>query len=196
MQKEIIVFGGISMTYDMKIAGLDRKLPLCKAGEDLVIAAFVIFGDVELTCACARELLKKAPEFDYMVAPEAKAIPLIHEMARQSGRNEYFLVRKAPKLYMDGVFETEVKSITTEATQKLYMDGADARRMKGKRILIIDDVISTGESLSAVEALVKEAGGIVVGRMAILAEGDAKNREDIIYLETLPLFDREGKPLK
>ena len=107
------------MTYNMTIAGVNRDLPLCKASDKLTIAAFVIFGDVELTCACAAELLKKAPDFDYMVAPEAKAIPLIHEMARQSGRNTYFLVRKAPKLYMDGVFETKVRSITTEAEQRL-----------------------------------------------------------------------------
>ncbi len=181
--------------YPMTIAGCKRELPLCKASDTLVIAGFVIFGDVELTCACAAELLKKAPEFDYMVAPEAKAIPLIHEMAKQSGRNDYFLVRKAPKLYMDGVFSTEVKSITTEATQKLYMDGADAKKMKGKRILILDDVISTGESLAAVEKLVNEAGGNVVGRMAILAEGAAADRDDIIFLEKLPLFDMEGNPL-
>ena len=179
----------------MTIAGCKRELPLCKASDTLVIAGFVIFGDVELTCACAAELLKKAPEFDYMVAPEAKAIPLIHEMAKQSGRNDYFLVRKAPKLYMDGVFSTEVKSITTEATQKLYMDGADAKKMKGKRILILDDVISTGESLAAVEKLVNEAGGNVVGRMAILAEGAAADRDDIKFLEKLPLFDMEGNPL-
>ena len=184
------------MTYPMTIAGLHRELPLCKASDTLTIAAFVIFGDVELTCACAKELLKKAPDFDYMVAPEAKAIPLIHEMARQSGRNEYFLVRKAPKLYMDGVFQTTVHSITTAAEQKLYMDGADARKMKGKRILILDDVISTGESLSAVETLVNEAGGQVVGRMAILAEGDAKDRDDILFLEPLPLFAPDGTPLK
>ena len=181
--------------YPMTIAGCKRELPLCKASDSLVIAGFVIFGDVELTCACAAELLKKAPEFDYMVAPEAKAIPLIHEMAKQSGRNDYFLVRKAPKLYMDGVFSTEVKSITTEATQKLYMDGADAKKMNGKRILILDDVISTGESLAAVEKLVNEAGGNVVGRMAILAEGAAADRDDIIFLEKLPLFDVEGNPL-
>ena len=183
------------MVYKMKVAGLDRELPICPVTEDLYIAGFVIFGDVELTCACAAELLKKAPDFDYMVAPEAKAIPLIHEMAKQSGRNDYFLVRKAPKLYMDGVFSTEVKSITTEATQKLYMDGADAKKMNGKRILILDDVISTGESLAAVEKLVNEAGGNVVGRMAILAEGAAADRDDIIYLEKLPLFDVEGNPL-
>ena len=178
----------------MTIAGVDRELPLCRLTDDLMIGAFVIFGDVELTIACARALLEKAPEFDYMVAPEAKAIPLIYEMARQSGRNEYFLVRKKKKAYMDGVFEVDVNSITTEGTQKLYMDGADARKMKGRRILIIDDVISTGESLRAVETLVEKAGGIVAGRMAILAEGDARDREDIIYLEPLPLFNGDGTP--
>lgn len=181
-------------SYHMTIAGCERDLPLCKASDSLVIGAFVIFGDVELTIACARELLNKAPEFDYMVAPEAKAIPLIHEMARQSGRNDYMLVRKAPKLYMNGVFETEVKSITTEAVQKLYMDGADAAKLKGKRVLILDDVISTGESLAAVESLVNQAGGIVVGRMSILAEGAAADRGDIIFLEKLPLFDADGNP--
>ena len=184
------------MIYPITIAGLRRDLPLCKVNDELTIAAFVIFGDVELTCACATQLLEKAPDFDYMVAPEAKAIPLIHEMARQSGRNEYFLVRKAPKLYMNGVFETTVHSITTAAEQKLYMDGADAAKMKGKRILILDDVISTGESLRAVEQLVQQAGGQVAGRMAILAEGEAAQRDDIIYLEPLPLFTPDGTPIR
>ena len=179
----------------MSVAGLRRELPLCPLNDTLMIGAFVIFGDVELTCACARELLKKAPEFDYMVAPEAKAIPLIHEMARQSGRNEYFLVRKKKKAYMNGVFEAVDKSITTEGEQKLYMDGADAAKMKGKRILILDDVISTGGSLAAVENLVEQAGGNVVGRMAILAEGDAARRQDILFLEKLPLFNSRGEPL-
>lgn len=183
------------MTYEMHVAGLTRQLPLCPISDTTMIGAFVIFGDVELTCACARDLLKIAPEFDYMVAPEAKAIPLVHEMARQSGRNEYFLVRKAPKLYMDGVFEAVDHSITTVGEQKLYMDGADARKMKGKRILILDDVISTGGSLAAVENLVDQAGGNVVGRMAILAEGDAAGRKDILYLEKLPLFSADGRPL-
>lgn len=183
------------MTYEMTVAGVKRQLPLCPLNDERMIAAFVIFGDVELTCACARELLKIAPDFDYMVAPEAKAIPLVHEMARQSGRNEYFLVRKAPKLYMDGVFETVDRSITTEGEQHLYMDGADARKIKGKRILILDDVISTGGSIAAVENLVEQAGGEVVGRMAILAEGKAAEREDIIFLKKLPLFNREGQPL-
>ena len=183
------------MTYKMNVAGLTRDLPLCPLNDSLMIAAFVIFGDVELTCACAKALLEKTPEFDYMVAPEAKSIPLIHEMARQSGRNDYFLVRKAPKLYMNGVFEVEDRSITTQGVQKLYMDGADAKKMKGKRILILDDVISTGGSLAAVENLVNQAGGIVVGRMAILAEGGAADRDDIIFLEKLPLFDKNGTPL-
>ncbi len=180
------------MVYPITVAGVKRELPICNLNENLSIAAFVIFGDVELTCACAGALLEKAPEFDYMVAPEAKAIPLIHEMARQSGRNEYFLVRKKKKAYMNGVFETVDKSITTEGEQMLYMDGADAAKMKGKRILVLDDVISTGGSIASVENLVEQAGGIVVGRMAILAEGDAAKRDDIIFLEPLPLFNADG----
>ena len=183
------------MTYEMTVAGLKRRLPLCPISDSLMIGAFVIFGDVELTCACAAELLKIAPEFDYMVAPEAKAIPLIHEMARQSGRNEYFLVRKKKKAYMNGVFEAVDRSITTAGEQKLYMDGADAAKIRGKRILILDDVISTGGSLSAVESLVNQAGGVVAGRMAVLAEGDAAKRDDILFLEKLPLFSVDGKPL-
>lgn len=183
------------MTYEMTIAGITRQLPLRPVNDDLMIGAFVIFGDVEMTVAAATALLKKLPEYDYMVAPEAKAIPLIHEMARQSGRNDYFLVRKTPKLYMNGVFETEVRSITTATIQKLYMDGADAAKLKGKKVIIIDDVISTGESLKAVEELVKKAGGIVTGRVAILAEGDAAKRDDIIYLEKLPLFNGKGEPI-
>ena len=183
------------MTYEITVAGLKRQLPLRPISDKLMIGAFVIFGDVELTCACARDLLKIAPEFDYMVAPEAKAIPLVHEMARQSGRNDYFLVRKAPKLYMNGVFEAVDRSITTVGEQKLYMDGSDAAKMKGKRVLILDDVISTGGSLAAVENLVDQAEGIVVGRMAILAEGEAAQRKDILFLEKLPLFDAQGNPL-
>ncbi len=180
------------MVHRMIIAGLERELPLCKIAEDLAIGAFVIFGDQELTVACARELLKRAPEYDYMIAPEAKAIPLIHEMARQSGAKKYILARKAPKLYMSGVFSATVRSITTEKEQTLFLDTADAALMKGKRILIVDDVISTGESLRAVENLVEQAGGIIVGRMAILAEGAAQNRPELTYLEKLPLFRADG----
>ena len=183
------------MYHNMKIAGLDRALPLCPLNENLMIAGFVIFGDPELTTACSRELLDRAPEYDYLISAEAKGIPLVHEMARLAGNQKYFLARKAPKLYMTGVFEVAVRSITTAKEQKLYLDVADAELMKGKRILIVDDVISTGESLKAIENLVEKAGGIICGRMAILAEGDAAKRDDLIYLEELPLFDKEGKAL-
>ena len=181
--------------YKMNIAGLDRALPICPLNDKLSIGAFVIFGDPELTVACARDLLKLAPEYDYLISAEAKGIPLIHEMARQHGDKTYMLARKAPKLYMTGVMEVKVRSITTAAEQKLYIDTADAEKMRGKRILIVDDVISTGESLRAIETLVEQAGGIICGRMCILAEGDAQNREDIIYLEKLPLFTADGEVL-
>ena len=179
----------------MNIAGCERDLPLCPLNENLMIAGFVIFGDPELTTACAKELLDKAPTYDYLISAEAKGIPLVHEMARLAGNQKYFLARKAPKLYMTGVMEVTVRSITTAKEQKLYLDTADAELMKGKRILIVDDVISTGESLRALEQLVTEAGGNICGRMAILAEGDAQDRKDLIYLEKLPLFDKEGKEL-
>ena len=180
------------MYHTMTIAGVQRDLPICKVSDDLYIGAFVIFGDVELTVKTAEALLKKAPEYDYMISAEAKGIPLIYEMARQSGQNKYFLARKAPKLYMSGVFDVKVNSITTAKEQHLYLETPDAELMRGKRILIVDDVISTGESLAAVEKLVEEAGGIIAGRMAILAEGDAQNRDDIIYLEKLPVFHADG----
>jgi len=182
-------------SYKMKIAGLDRSLPLCPLNDSLQIGAFVIFGDPELTTACAKELLAKAPEYDYAITAESKGIPIVHEMSRLDGNRKYFLARKKPKLYMNGVFEVTVRSITTEGEQKLYLDGADAEMMKGKRILLVDDVISTGESLAALEQLVNAAGGIICGKMAILAEGDAAHRDDIIYLEPLPLFDKEGNPI-
>lgn len=180
------------MKYKMNIAGLDRELPICRVTDDLYIGAFVIFGDAPLTVACARELLKKAPEYDYLLTAEAKGIPLIHEMARQNGDDFYVLARKNPKLYMTEVFEVTVNSITTAKEQKLYLDAADAEKMRGKKILIVDDVISTGESLKALEVLAKKAGGNIVGKMTILAEGDAQERDDIIYLEKLPLFNPDG----
>jgi len=180
------------MTYEIDIAGLKRSLPLCRVSEDTYIGAFVIFGDVELTVHCAAELLKLAPEYDYLIAPEAKSIPLLYEMARQSGAEKYFLARKKAKAYMTGVFSVNVSSITTEGEQQLLIDTADAEMMRGKKVLILDDVISTGESLKAMEALVAKAGGVVVGKMAILAEGDACDRDDIITLGNLPLFDASG----
>ena len=180
------------MEYRMTIAGLERDLPICPVNDKLYIAGFVIFGDPELTVACAKELLAKAPEYDYIITAEAKGIPLVHEMARQAGNERYILARKATKLYMRDIFDVAVRSITTDREQHLYLDGSDAERIHGKRVLIVDDVISTGESLCALEALVEKAGGTVCGRMAILAEGDAQDREDLIYLEKLPLFNPDG----
>ena len=178
--------------HTMEIAGLKRQLPICKVTDDLYIGYFLNFGDEELTEHSAAPLMKQAPPYDYLITAEAKGIPLIHEMARQSGQNKYILARKAPKLYMNNVLDVSVHSITTAKEQHLYLDGDDAALMKGKRILIVADVISTGESLMALEKLVEAAGGNICGRMAILAEGDAQTRDDIIYLEKLPVFHADG----
>lgn len=180
------------MEYEIKVAGLVRRLPLCPVNEQLYIAAFVIFGDVELTIASARGLLEIAPEHDVIITAESKGIPLVYEMARQNRENRYLIARKAPKLYMRKVFSTEVTSITTVNRQMLFIDQNDVDFMRGKRVLIVDDVISTGESLKAVEKLVNEAGGTVVGKMAILAEGVAQHRKDILFLQTLPVFNPDG----
>ena len=180
--------------YTIDIAGMKRDLPICPLNDELSIGAIVMFGDVELTIHCASELLKKLPACDYLIAPEAKAIPLIYEMSRQSGL-PYLLARKKAKAYMSGVFRVDVQSITTAGTQTLVIDTADAERMKGKRIVILDDVISTGESLRAMETLVNEAGGVIVGKMAVLAEGDAAKRTDITVLAPLPLFKADGSIL-
>lgn len=182
--------------YEITLCGLKRRLPLCPLTEDMYIGAFVTFGDPELTTACAEELIRLAPEYDYILTAEAKGIPIAHEMARLDGNRRYFLARKAPKLYMSGVFEVSVRSITTARVQKLYLDQADADMMRGKRVLIVDDVISTGESLTSLEELVNKAGGTICGRMCILAEGDAAKREDITYIEKLPLFDKDGNPIE
>ena len=181
--------------YETQIAGCTRRLPICPLNASLSIAGFVIFGDPELTNCCARDLLKIAPEYDHIITAESKGIPLAYEMARLHGDKKYFVARKATKLYMVDVFDVAVRSITTDHEQHLYLDGPDAAAMKGKRILIVDDVISTGESLTALETLVTAAGGIICGKMAILAEGDAAKRTDIRFLEPLPLFTPDGKPI-
>ena len=182
------------MTYNIHIAGLERHLPLCPVTDDLYIAAFVLFGDAELTTACAEELLKRIPRdsYDYMITAEAKGIPLIHEMARQSGAGKYFIARKGPKAYMPDPIHVTDQSITTAGEQKLFLGRDDADLIRGKRILLMDDVISTGGSLHAMEALVAMAGGTVTGRVAVLAEGDAQNRPDIKFLAPLPLFNADG----
>ncbi len=179
-------------SYEMTIAGVKRSLPLCKVSDELYIAAFIMFGDVEITRAAAEKLLEKAPEFDIMITAESKGIPLLYEMSRQSGNNNYVVARKDTKLYMQDVVCVEVESITTAHKQKLCIGKTEVEALRGKRVLIVDDVISTGESLAALEKLVNAVGGNIVGKMAVLAEGDAQNRDDIICLEPLPLFNPDG----
>ena len=181
-------------TSRMHIAGLDRDLPICKVTDDFYIGAFIMFGDAELTVACARELLKLAEgiDYDYLFTAEAKSIPLIHEMARQSGAEKYFIARKGPKVYMPDPISVQDRSITTLGVQQLFLGSDDAALIRGRRILIVDDVISTGGSLLAMEALVAKAGGTVAGRMAVLAEGGAAQRSDIRFLEKLPVFNADG----
>lgn len=182
------------MKYTIDIKGLKKDLPICKVSDDLYIGAFVIFGDTVLTVHCANELLKIAPEFDVIITPEAKAIPLAYEMARQSGK-PYIVARKGIKAYMQNPFSVDVRSITTMGVQHLIIDEPEADMIKGKKVLIIDDVISTGASLEAIEKLVNNAGGIIVDRMAPLAEGDAIKRNDITFLAELPLFNSKGETL-
>lgn len=177
----------MSEFYELKVAGLTHQLPICRVDEHLSIAAFIMFSDVEMTVAAATELLRRVPEYDVLLTAESKGIPLAYEMSRQSGK-KYILARKSVKLYMRDPVEVEVKSITTAAPQKLYLDAEDLAYLKGKRVLIVDDVISTGRSLHSLENLVEKAGGIISGRAAVLAEGDASERKDIIYLASLPVF--------
>ncbi len=179
----------MSKSYTLQVAGLTRELPLCPVNEHLDIAAFIMFSDVELTIACAAELNRIAPEHDVIITAESKGIPLAYEMSRQSGK-KYLLARKSAKLYMSDPIRVEVKSITTARIQELYIDRLDITSIKDKRVLIVDDVISTGESLNALESLVDQAGGKVVARMAVLAEGDAAERTDIEFLAKLPVFPK------
>ena len=181
--------------YTMTIAGLERHLTMCPIGEDLYIAAFIMFGDTELTTRAAEELLSRAPAHDIIITAEAKGIPLAHEMARQDHDCKYIIARKGTKLYMTDPISVNVKSITTDRVQTLYLGSEDVDAIRGKRVLIVDDVVSTGESMLAIEELVKKAGGIIAGRLAVLAEGDAQQREDLIYLEKLPLLNGKGEPI-
>ena len=176
--------------YTLQVAGLTRKLPVCRLNEKMSIAAFIMFNDVELTVACAKELLAKAPEFDVLVTAEAKGIPLAYEMSRQSGK-PYITARKGVKLYMKNPVKIDDQSITTANKHTLVIDQSDIDQMNGKRLLLVDDVISTGGSMHAIEALVSKSSGTIVGRCAVLAEGDAAERKDIFFLQTLPLFFHE-----
>lgn len=180
------------MEYKMNIAGLDRNLPLCKVSDDLYIAGFIMFNDVEITVACAKALLDQAPEFDVIVTAESKGIPLAYEMAKQAGNKPYIVARKGEKLYMQDVVKVQVNSITTDHIQTLCLGRDEKDQIDGKRVLIVDDVISTGESLAAIEKLVDAVNGNIVGKMTVLAEGEAADRKDITYLEYLPLFKADG----
>ena len=181
--------------YEMNIAGLTRKLPLCPLNDNLYIAGFVMFGDVEITVRCAEELLARAPEFDVIVTAESKGIPLAYEMARQSNK-PYVVLRKEPKLYMLDTIVADVQSITTAHPQVLCVGSIEADLIKGKKVLAVDDVVSTGGSLIAIEELIQKCGGEIAARMTVLAEGEATKRDDLIYLEKLYLFTPEGEPIK
>ena len=177
----------MAKTYTLHVAGLTRELPICKINDHLDIAAFIMFSDVELTIACAKALLEKCPDFDVILTAEAKGIPLAYEMSRQSGK--YWIpARKGAKLYMKEPVIIEDQSITTAGKQTLVIDKKDLDYMNGKRILVVDDVISTGGSLHALDALAARSSGTIVAQAAVLAEGDAAERKDIIFLEPLPLF--------
>ena len=175
-------------TYTLRVAGLTRELPIIKLSYDLSIASFVILGDTEIVKKTAPMIAKKLPEVDFVVTAEAKGIPLAYEISKILNLNEYIVARKSIKAYMEEPIEVEVNSITTTNSQKLYLNNQDANKIKGKRVALIDDVISTGQSLKALERLVEKAGANVVAKAAILAEGDAKDRKDIIFLEALPTF--------
>ena len=183
------------MYYTIDIAGMKRDLKLFPVNDNLQIAAFILFGDVEITKHAAKELLARAPEFDIMLTAEAKSIPLVYEMARQAGMNDYIVARKGIKVYMEDVVTASVNSITTMIPQTIHLGADEAKRLKGRRILVVDDVISTGDSLRAIEQLAVKAGGEIVAKMAVLAEGDAYYRDDIIVLGKLPLFDKDGNAL-
>lgn len=174
-------------TYKITIAGVERELTKYPVSDTLDIAAFILFGDVEITVASAKALLEKVPDFDCILTPEAKSIPLAYEMARQSGK-PYVVARKGVKVYMGDPLEVTVRSITTAAEQHLYLGSEECEQIRGKRVVIVDDVISTGESLVAVQELVRQAGAVEAAACAVLAEGDAADRKDILFLEKLPLF--------
>lgn len=176
--------------YYLEVAGVKRDLPIIKINDNISIASFVIIGDTEIICACAKEIVKKLPEVDILITAEAKGISLTFEISRLLNMKKYIVARKSIKPYMESPIIDEVVSITTQKKQMLVLDKEDAIELRGKRVAIIDDVISTGESLSAIERLVKAAGGIVAAKAAILAEGKASERKDIIFLEALPIFNK------
>ena len=178
--------------YELEVAGCKRALPILNVTDKLAIAGFIMLGDAELTLACARALAKKIPaETDIILTAETKGIPLAADLARELGMKRYIVARKSVKAYMENAIWVEDISITTKGVQKLCLDGTDVERLKGKNVLLLDDVISTGGSMKALSELTEKAGGKIIGEACVLAEGDAAKRKDIIFLEPLPLFDAQ-----
>ncbi|HEV2359182.1 MAG TPA: phosphoribosyltransferase family protein [bacterium] len=184
--------------YEVAVAGLRRRLPIVPISESLWIAAFVLWGDVELTNACARALTDRLRplSFDCLVSVEAKALPLAHMVAtylsdESAGRYfPYAVCRKSVKGYMKEPLTVQVKSITTAAAQTLVLDGGDARRVRGKRVAVVDDVVSTGGSLRAVDELLERANAEVVARATVLLEEGGYSDPGLIFLGTLPIFTK------
>ncbi len=179
--------------YKIKLCGLERTLPIIPIDEEMAFASFVVLGDTELISACAPVLAEKIGEVDAIVTAEAKGIALSYEISRILGLKEFVVVRKSVKSYMKDTVSVPVNSITTKGEQRLYLDGIDAEKIKGKKVCILDDVISTGHSLAALEDLAKTAGADVVVKAALLAEGDAADRDDIVFLEKLPLLQKNAE---
>ncbi|SFP45540.1 phosphoribosyltransferase family protein [Salibacterium halotolerans] len=175
-------------TYTLQVAGLTRELPVMQVSPEVSIASFVILGDTEMVTAAAPLLAQQLPEVDVLVTAEAKGIPFVHELSKQLGMSRYVVARKSVKPYMTTPLISSAASITTQKEQQLVLDEMDAAFLKGKRAALIDDVISTGESLQALETLVHQAGARVKTKAAILAEGNADQLNDIVFLEKLPVF--------
>jgi adenine phosphoribosyltransferase len=175
-------------TYELHISGLTRHLKKVKISDDLVIASFVMLGDTELIERTAEDLYRKLPnDIDYLVCPEAKGIPLTHAIARRLGIN-YVIVRKSVKGYMKNPVIEKVQSITTREPQIIVLDGLDAEKLTNKRVCIVDDVVSTGGSLKALERLLSHVQCTVVAKVAVLLEEGGYDKEDLIYLGNLPIF--------
>ena len=174
--------------YELNVAGLKRYLPFVDINDELAYASFVVISDTELIEKCAPLLVEKIGDCDAIVTAEAKGIALAYKISEILGLKEFIVARKSEKTYMKDVVEVEVQSITTAKKQVLLLDGADCKKIEGKNVCVIDDVVSTGESLHALEELVMAANAKVVKKACILAEGDAANRDDLIFLERLPLF--------
>lgn len=176
-------------TYTITIAGITRHLPLFEVAPGVRIAILNILGDTELVQAVARELARRLRgiQADVLVTAEAKSIPLIHELAVQMGL-PYVVLRKAYKPYMGEALQAETLSITTGKPQTLYLDEKDRRLIQGKRVILVDDVISTGSTLQGMRLLVEKAGATTVAQAAILTEGERAKWQDIIALGHLPVF--------